>query len=109
MCKGLWSQDTRRPQNHHTGPGMPTSVTSFERKVKYQALNTTTGLFSVAHSRSFCGKRIAGLNMVIADSLGFPCGSEVNNPPAVQDMWVQFLGQEDPLEEVMVTHSNIPV
>ena len=47
--------------------------------------------------------------MVIADSLGFPCGSEVNNPPAVQDMWVQFLDQEDPLQEVMVTHSNIPV
>ena len=88
---------------------MCTSVTSFERKVKYQVLNTTIGLFSVAHSCTFCGKWMAGLNMVTADSLGFPSGSEVKNPPAVQDMWVQFLGQEDPLEEVMVMHLRIPV
>ena len=31
----------------------------------------------------------------------------VKNPPAVQEMWVQFLGQEDPLEEGMATHSSI--
>jgi len=33
----------------------------------------------------------------------------VKNPPAVQEMMVQSLGQEDPLEEEMVTHSNILV
>ena len=38
---------------------------------------------------------------------GFPGGSVVKNPPAVQEMLVQSLGQEDPLEEEMVTHSNI--
>ena len=27
--------------------------------------------------------------------------------PAVQEMWVQFLGQEDPLEEGTATHSTI--
>ena len=26
----------------------------------------------------------------------------------MQDMWVQSLGQEDPLEEEMATHSSIP-
>ena len=31
----------------------------------------------------------------------------VKNPPAMQDMWVQSLGQEDPLEKEMATHSNI--
>ena len=34
----------------------------------------------------------------------------VNNPPAVQEtqeMQVQFLGLEDPLEEEMATHSSI--
>jgi len=31
----------------------------------------------------------------------------VKNPPAVQETWVQSLGWEDPLEEDMVTHSNI--
>ena len=31
----------------------------------------------------------------------------VKNPPAMQDMWVQSLGQEDPLEKEMATHSSI--
>ena len=30
----------------------------------------------------------------------------VKNPPAMQEMWVQSPGQEDPLEEGMVTHSS---
>ena len=42
--------------------------------------------------------------------MGFHGGSAVKNPPAVQEpqeMWVQSLGQEDPLEEGMETHSSI--
>ena len=31
----------------------------------------------------------------------------VKNPPAVQETWVRFLGQEDPLEKGMATHSSI--
>ena len=31
----------------------------------------------------------------------------VKNPPAVRETWVPSLGQEDPLEKVMVTHSSI--
>ena len=31
----------------------------------------------------------------------------VKNPPAMQEMWVQFLGWEDPLEKEMATHSSI--
>ena len=31
----------------------------------------------------------------------------VKNLPAMQEMWVQSLGQEDPLEKEMATHSNI--
>ena len=41
---------------------------------------------------------------------GFPSGSAVKNPPAVQEMqemWVWSLGQEDPLEAGMATHSSI--
>ena len=41
---------------------------------------------------------------------GFPNGSAVKNPPAMQEtqeMWVQFLVQEYPLEEEMATHSSI--
>ena len=42
---------------------------------------------------------------------GLPGNSEVYNPPAIQEpqeMWVQFLGQEDPLKKGMATHSSIP-
>ena len=31
----------------------------------------------------------------------------VKNPPAMQEMWVQSLGQKDPLENEMATHSSI--
>ena len=31
----------------------------------------------------------------------------VNNLPAKQDMWVQSLGQKDPLEKEMATHSSL--
>ena len=31
----------------------------------------------------------------------------VKNLPAMQEAWVQFLGQEDPLEKGMATHSSI--
>ena len=31
----------------------------------------------------------------------------VKNPPAMLEMWLRSLGQEDPLEEGMATHSSI--
>ena len=43
-------------------------------------------------------------------SLGFPVGSVVKNLPAMQEsqeLWVQSLGLEDPLEKEMATHSSI--
>ena len=39
--------------------------------------------------------------------LGFPGGSEVKNPPAMQEIWVRSLGWGDPLEKGMATHSSI--
>ena len=32
---------------------------------------------------------------------------QVKNPPAMQETWVRSLGQEDPLEEEMATHSSV--
>ena len=40
-------------------------------------------------------------------SVGFPGSSVVKNPSAMQEMRVQSLGWEDPLEEGMTTHSSI--
>ena len=38
---------------------------------------------------------------------GFPGGPVVKNSPAKQETQIQFLGQEDPLEKEMATHSSI--
>ena len=42
-------------------------------------------------------------------SEGFPGGSVVKNSAAVQEMQIQSLGREDPLEEEMATHCTILV
>ena len=39
--------------------------------------------------------------------LGFAGDSVVKNLPANQEIWVQSLGEEDPLEKEMATHSSI--
>ena len=39
--------------------------------------------------------------------MSFPGGSAVKNLPATQEMGVQSLGQEDPLEKEMAAHSSI--
>ena len=40
-------------------------------------------------------------------SMGVPGDLAVKNPPAMQEMQVWALGQEDPLEKEMAMHSNI--
>ena len=42
--------------------------------------------------------------------MSFPSGSAVKNLPAMQETeetWVQTVGQKDPLEEEMATHSSV--
>ena len=39
--------------------------------------------------------------------MGFPVAQLVKNPPAMQETKVPPLGQEDPLEKGMATHSSI--
>ena len=36
----------------------------------------------------------------------FPCGSDIKNLPIVRETQVQSLGQEDPLEKGLATHSS---
>ena len=36
-----------------------------------------------------------------------PVAEMVKNPPAMQETWVQSLGQEDSMEKEMATHSSI--
>ena len=46
------------------------------------------------------------LNILQSIFIGFPGGSVVKNPPAMQETWVQSLGQEAPLEKETKTHSS---
>jgi len=45
--------------------------------------------------------------MIFSLNMDFPGGSEVKNPPLMQEMQVRSLGQEDPLEKEKATHSSI--
>ena len=38
--------------------------------------------------------------------MGFPSGSAVKNLPVMKEQEIRLLGQEDPLEEGMATHSS---
>ena len=71
-------------------------------------------------SRASTLKTIANIILILHNEMlndillrsrrGFPSGSAVKNPPAMQKMQerqVRSLGQEDPLEECMATHSSI--
>ena len=45
--------------------------------------------------------------MLFRTALGFPGGSVVKNPPAVQEMQVRSLDREDLLQKNTATHSSI--
>ena len=45
--------------------------------------------------------------IVVIYTVGFPRGSAVKAPPAMQETWIQSLGQEDPVEKDKTTHSII--
>ena len=47
------------------------------------------------------------LQSAFTESVGFPGGSAIKNLPAMQEMQVQSLSREDPLEEELATHSSI--
>ena len=49
----------------------------------------------------------ARYSKITTPSWGFLGGSAIRNSPAMQETWVRFLGQEDPLEKEMATHSSI--
>ena len=53
---------------------------------------------------------IANFSLLLGGKLllwAFLVAQLVKNLPAMQETWVQFLGQEDPLEKGMPTHSSI--
>ena len=59
-------------------------------------------------NQEFTNKSTLNFKLPAYLSLGFPGDSVVKNLPAMQEMQVQSLDWEDPLEEGMATHSSIP-
>ena len=51
--------------------------------------------------------RILPLPKGLKYKVGFPVAHMVKNLPAVQEIWVQPLVQEDPLEKGMAIHSSL--
>ena len=47
------------------------------------------------------------MKKIIKIPWGFPVTQTAKNLPAMQETWVQSLGQEDPLDKGMATPSNI--
>ena len=58
---------------------------------------------------------ISGLGRSAGERIGYPLqyswaslvAQLVKNLPAIQEVWVPFLGREDPLEKGKATHSSI--
>ena len=64
-------------------------------------------LYSIFCDNLFEKRILKGMNIYVFTYMGFHGGLAVKNLPAVQETRVQSLGQEDPLEEGMATHSSI--
>ena len=60
---------------------------------------TSEGIFSSLKAHN--------LKVHMLGDLGFPSASAVKNLPSMQETWVQSLGREDPLKEVMAAHASI--
>ena len=61
-------------------------------------------LVAISFSRGFY---LPSKHLPKANILGFPGGSVVKNLPAKQEMVVQPLHQEDPLQKEIATHASI--
>ena len=61
-------------------------------------------IFTDRLSSVLCSESLSSL---MSGSGAFLMAQLAKNPPAMWETWVRCLGQEDPLEKGMVTHSSI--
>ena len=74
----------------------------------YLALKLQTSIWKASSDTVLCLKGWKPFkNLESKQFSGFPGGSVVKNRLPVQEMQVQSLGCEDPLEKRMATHSSI--
>ena len=66
-----------------------------------------TSLASSALASDSLSPELPGKLIMTCMHKGFPNGSDSKESPAIQETQVRSLGQEDPLEKGMATHSSI--
>ena len=62
---------------------------------------------ATVHGVARVGHDLVAKLLLTTDTRDSLLAQSVKNLPAMQETWVQFLGQEEPLEKEMATHSNI--
>ena len=115
----LWSLKITIPLTPFTFP-WPTSYISLIEGTSRDrgSVPQKSPIYNIIHCNQInmsrkpkASKKIAHLlgekNLVRNQSVKGSCGIVLKNPPANQETWVQSLGEEDPLEKEMTTHSSI--
>ena len=59
------------------------------------------------HAHVYMPEKASVISMQLNDQVSSPVAQTVKNLPAMQETWVQSLGQEDLLQEEMATHSSV--
>ena len=81
------------------------SVLPGESRGRRSLVGCVYGVAQSGHDWSY----LAAAAAAAVKSKGFPGGSVLKNPPAMQKTQVRSLGWEDPLQKEMATHSSILV
>ena len=89
------------PTSNFLASKIPTSLVGGEKFPQTQRFQLLLAVISSDNSVLLC------LLSLLVPVWGFLVGQMVKNPPARQETWVAFLGQVDPLEKEMATHSSI--
>ena len=97
-CKPRWAVFTKK-RKILQGPSLPDCNVCQQKEFFYTDISAPCT--STIHFPCLCG-----FSSVLDRYLGFLSGSAVKNLPAMPEMWVQSLGQEDPLEEGIATHCS---
>ena len=108
--KTFWQRGRRSSMIHHVlylfGKKKKGKESNREAKNRYDR-NMLFMLFKFFRQMFF----LCNLNVILSWTFicieGFLCGPVVKKLHAMQEMWVQLLGQEDPLEKEVATHFSI--
>ena len=107
----LWKLQGTRPPVYPPGPGAPGGFSTAAHQAAASPSSPATCQLSLGAvpEAETASLRSGEAEMRISTQQGLSGGSSqtVKNLPAMRETWLQFLGQEDPLEKGMATPSSI--